>query len=182
MEADDDDALPEGDARLEHGLDGAAPSFVSWLVVMAPLHARAFLPPWSPLRRAILDMRAAALRSADGDPPGNVWLLNEPAAAFDDLSQVLSGATGLTPSRGLFDAVWRLYLDHLEGVGREGGYGINWNHVAADDYEAHLLGVAADTVRLLSHLNHYPRWSLEEALADAHRRRYGCDPDAKPTR
>lgn len=35
--------LPVDDARLDYGLDGTAAMFPDWLVLIAPLHARAFL-------------------------------------------------------------------------------------------------------------------------------------------
>jgi hypothetical protein len=163
-----------GDARLDFGLDGRAAMFPDWLVLVAPLHARAFLRQGSPLWNAIFDMRAAALRSNDGDSPGNVWCLNEPEPAFDDLRDILEWLTGVMLPRGLFDAVWQLYCDYLEGVGREdGGCWDAWGRIVSDDYDRHLLVLARDVARHLSRLNSRPGWPLDEALAAFSRERYG---------
>lgn len=100
---DDDDLmrypLNEGDTRADFGLDGSAARFVDWLVDLAPLAAHAFLKRRSPLWNAIFDMRAAALRSDDGDSPGNVWCLNEPQAAYEDLNDQFWGAVNMTPTQ-----------------------------------------------------------------------------------
>jgi len=166
--------LPVDDARLDYGLDGTAAMFSDWLILIAPLHARAFFRPWSPVARAIFDMRAAALRSNDGDSPGNVWCLNEPSPAFDDLRDVLRWDTGVMLPRGLFDAVWQLYCEYLDGVGREDGGCVEaWGRIPDDDYDRYLLVLARDVAHHLSYLNSYPGWSLGEALAAFSRKRYG---------
>lgn len=38
--------LPEVDVRQDFGLGARASSFRDWLIVMATVHAAAFLPPW----------------------------------------------------------------------------------------------------------------------------------------
>lgn len=170
-----DDYRPsDGDVRLDFGLDRRAAMFVDWLVVLAPLHARAFARPWSPISRAIFDMRAAALKLDEADTPSNIWILNEPDPAFDDLSRLL-WLYGIDLPRSMFDAVWQLYCDFLAGAGQE-EHGLR-GEIPPDDYEWYLRDVALSSLRHFYRGNTPPRpWTVAEQRYDFSRQRYGCNP------
>mgnify|MGYP000598446834 CR=1 FL=1 len=171
-EDDDDAAIDEGDARADFGLDRRAARFVDWLIVLAPLHARAFSREGRPLWNAIFDMRAAAWRSDDGDSPGNVWCLNSSSGVYDDLKAQIEWDTGLTLPRPIFDAVWQLYRDFLGGAGQE-PHGI-W--AAEAPSEDHLWYVQTLAQRMIRHLGYRPGWTVAEAAESFSRDRYGTDP------
>jgi len=178
--AEDEDpwkpSLHEGDVRLDFGLDARAAMFVDWLVVLAPLHARAFARPWSPISLAIFDMRAAALKLDESDTPSNIWILNEPDPAFDDLSRLL-WSYGIDLPRRMFDVVWQLYCEFLAGAGQE-PHDLS-DGLPSDNYEWYLRDVALSSLR---HSQFYwgntpPRpWTVAEQRFDFSRQRYGCNP------
>jgi hypothetical protein len=168
--------LDEGDTRASFGLDGRAARFVNWLVDLAPVAAHAFLKRGSPLWNAIFDMRAAALRSDDGDSPGNVWCLNEPQAAYDDLNDQFWGAVHLTLPRHLFDAVWQLYCDFLEGGQQDLHRDILAPFVArtlCGDHTAYLKELRA---KIAHHTFMRSEWTVREALNSFWIDRYGPIP------
>ncbi|MDZ7909014.1 MAG: hypothetical protein U5N10_12850 [Gemmobacter sp.] len=172
---DDDDAgLDDGDARADFGLDRRAARFVDWLIVLAPLHARAFSREGGPMWNAIFDLRAAAWRSDDGDSPGNVWCLNSPEAVYDDLRHCIEWDTGLILPRRLFDAVWQLYRDFLEGVGQD-QHQVWAIDAPSDNHVWHMRTLAQWVVRYLSFR---PGWTVAEAAESFASDRYGCDPDS----
>jgi hypothetical protein len=168
--------LNEGDTRAEYGLDGRAVRFVDWLVDLAPLAAHAFLKRGSPLWNAIFDMRAAALRSNDGDSPGNVWCLNEPQAAYDDLNDQLVWNANLTLPQHLFDGVWQLYCDFLSGGRMELHSDILAPFVARTlcaDHIAHLDGLRE---KMAAYVFQRPDWTVQSAMDSFWIDRYGPIP------
>ena len=168
--------LNDGDTRADYGLDGRAARFVDWLVDLAPLAAHAFLKRDSPLRNAIFDMRAAALRSDDGDSPGCVWCLNEPQAAYEDLNDQLVWNANLTLPRHLFDAVWQLYCGFLEG-GRQELHSETLapfvTRTICGDHRAHLDGLRE---KVAAYIFQRADWTVREALDSFWMDRYGTDP------
>lgn len=145
-------------------------SFEAWLDVLAPVHARLFMPlrdfEYTPMWVATFDLRAAMFYDLSyGNYAAELaWKVGEPETIWATASRTLASHGILLP-RALFDAVWALYetcaadpdplwdraYDMWSGTG-----------LSAEDDERALL-------RLLSGA----RDALTEGPERASRRRYG---------
>jgi hypothetical protein len=118
----------------------------------------------TPLWNAIFDMCAVAWRSAlRNDPVSDLWIRNNPGAAYDNLSDDLWRFTGLTLPRRLFDAAWRLYDEGYSGNS------MDFNH------EWHLRNLALGAVSHMTANSH--DLTFAEAASSFTRKRYGDESD-----
>lgn len=149
----------------EHERD-SAPSFASWLDVMAPSYARLYLRRGSPLWYAVHDLRAAMILDSEREAAHMNWTFYE-SMVWDQASSTLE-SSGLVMPEALFRRV--------ERIAREGA-GVPLPEVDDPPGKVHqeeswarrwLFDAARDALRL-----------GPEAVS---RRRYGCDPDAPPRR
>lgn len=165
----DDRWLPEGDARLDFGLDARAASFRDWLIVMAPVHAVAFLPPWylSGLSAAIADLRAGCIYDDHRDNDSDHWDYANSRHDVRDRALRRLAYFGMLMPLSVFDAVWSLYTDFLAGVGRE----------PHDLREAADRQSARDGAAAQWHLMEVCTWAYRQGDKVVSRGRYRCDPD-----
>ena len=148
-------------------------SFAEWLRVLAPVHARLYMPfgrggQYPPIREATFDLRAAMLWTDHqiDHPQDQWWWSNTPDEVWQRASGTLA-RFGLLMTRSLFDAVWKLdakcdqdpdpLWDAARGAWEPGA------SAPLDQAVCRLLWAAHDALR--------------DGPEDFSRRRYRCDPD-----
>lgn len=145
------------DARHASGRDSGSATFREWLIVLGPLHVN---KEGSPLHCAFLDLRAAAICDDHKGDAARYW------HAENRYSCVWKKAERALPfmPEAVFRSVWDLYLEFLEGAGRE-------PHAFHDPAWRESFKNFADARK---HLEDVLSASCSEASSFS-RARYGCD-------
>lgn len=148
-------------------VDDKTLTFAAWLDVLAPIYARLYLRPHSPLWNAIFDLRAAMVVDLWGDSSSTDWQYDE---GIRHRAPHTLASCGLLLPDALFDEVWRTYREGSGGEVAHQAYDLWEPQVRARDRSGEDDGWA--------------RWRLLEAARtalrygpdEASQQRYGCNP------